>query len=264
MNLVQPILNTNRNITADNWFSSVQLVDELKEVGLTYVGTMRKNKLEIPQSYLPDKNRPICSTKFAFTNDKTLVSYVPKYNRAVVLISSMHHEGVVLEDREDKLPEVIDFYNITKVGVDSLDQKCAQFSVSRRTQRWPMTVWYAVMNIAGVNANIILNAVNPQMKIMRREFLVTLGRSLTENQLRRRMLMANIPRELKSTIRRICNVTDEPQPANNPGPAQPKIRRCYLCPRNRDQKHSTSCSKCCKGVCKAHSMQEIVCDSCQE
>ncbi|XP_039294151.1 uncharacterized protein LOC120353654 [Nilaparvata lugens] len=60
--------------------------------------------------------------------------------RAVVLISSMHHDGVILNDREGKLPEIIDFYNITKVGVDSLDQKCAQFSVSRRTQRWPMTV----------------------------------------------------------------------------------------------------------------------------
>lgn len=37
------IMKTNRNITGDNWFSSVELVDKLKEHGLTYVGTMRKN-----------------------------------------------------------------------------------------------------------------------------------------------------------------------------------------------------------------------------
>lgn len=42
MNLVQPIVNTHRNVTADNYFSSVELVDELNKSGLSYVGTLRK------------------------------------------------------------------------------------------------------------------------------------------------------------------------------------------------------------------------------
>ena len=103
-------------------------LDVYKRQGLTFVGTMRKNKLEIPESYLPSIRREVYSTKFAFTNDKTLLSYVPKYSKAVVLISSMHHEEAILEDREDKLPEVIEFYNISKVGVDALDpEMCSVF-----------------------------------------------------------------------------------------------------------------------------------------
>ncbi|XP_039290807.1 uncharacterized protein LOC120352758 [Nilaparvata lugens] len=120
-----------------------------------------------------------------------------------------------------------------------------------------MTVWNAVMNIAGVNANIILHAVNPQLKLMRREFLITLGRSLIDDQLKWRMLMNNIPRELKSTIRRICNVEDQPEHPNNPGPTQRKRQRCHLCPRSRDLKHSTSCYKCYKGVCKSTARKKL-------
>lgn len=35
LQLVRPIINTNRNVTGDNWFTSVELVQELKKVGLT-------------------------------------------------------------------------------------------------------------------------------------------------------------------------------------------------------------------------------------
>lgn len=40
LKLVEHIENTNRNITADNWFTAIELVDELKKKSLTYVGTM--------------------------------------------------------------------------------------------------------------------------------------------------------------------------------------------------------------------------------
>lgn len=32
LQLVQPIVNSNRNITADNWFSSIELTNELKSL----------------------------------------------------------------------------------------------------------------------------------------------------------------------------------------------------------------------------------------
>ncbi|KAJ4437502.1 hypothetical protein ANN_17647 [Periplaneta americana] len=76
----------------DNWFSSMELVNELKKFDLTYVGTMRKNKREIPEEFLPRKDRKVRSSAFGFTKDVTLVSHVPKKNRNVVLVSTMHHE----------------------------------------------------------------------------------------------------------------------------------------------------------------------------
>lgn len=50
--LTKPIANSKRNVTADNWFSSVELVRELSNKELSYVGTMKKKtNLQSPKSF---------------------------------------------------------------------------------------------------------------------------------------------------------------------------------------------------------------------
>ena len=58
---------------------------------LLFVGTVRKNKPEIPTNFLANKNRNIYSSLFGFSQFLNLVSYVPKKNKSVILISSKHH-----------------------------------------------------------------------------------------------------------------------------------------------------------------------------
>nr|CAH7722706.1 unnamed protein product [Callosobruchus chinensis] len=53
--LAKPIFNSNRNITADNWYSSIQLADILLKNKLTLVDTLKKNKAQIPPSFLPNR-----------------------------------------------------------------------------------------------------------------------------------------------------------------------------------------------------------------
>jgi hypothetical protein len=43
---------------------------------MTVVGTLKKNKLEIPALFLNRKQRDVHSSVFGFTNDLTLVSHV--------------------------------------------------------------------------------------------------------------------------------------------------------------------------------------------
>jgi hypothetical protein len=55
--LSEPVWNTGRNITIDNWFTSVKLVDVmLLNHRLTILGTIRKNKREIPPLFLNGKS----------------------------------------------------------------------------------------------------------------------------------------------------------------------------------------------------------------
>lgn len=101
------IENINRNVTADNWFSSMELLDVLETKKLTYVGTLRKDKKEIPEEFLAAKTRPPNSARFGFNGTRTLVSYVPKQNRNVVLVSTMHHDMAI--DQQKKKPEIITY-----------------------------------------------------------------------------------------------------------------------------------------------------------
>jgi HJR/Mrr/RecB family endonuclease len=57
-----------------------------------------------------------------------MVSYVPKRNKAIILLPTMHHDAEVHKDTGDeKKPEMITFYNLTKTGVDVVNQLCASY-----------------------------------------------------------------------------------------------------------------------------------------
>ena len=45
-----------------------------------------------------------------------------KKNKAVILLSTMHHGISIVEEDPRKKPEIIKFYNETKIGVDLVDQ----------------------------------------------------------------------------------------------------------------------------------------------
>ncbi|KAK2725361.1 hypothetical protein QYM36_000009 [Artemia franciscana] len=122
---------------------------------LTYVGTSKKNKREIPDSFLPNKTHQEGSVLFGFKSDKIVVSYVPMKPKAVVLISSMHHTSKV--DEYMGKPEIIESYNSTKSEVENLDQKCANYTTRRRKRRWPKTVFFSPLEVAGVNVSVLVN-----------------------------------------------------------------------------------------------------------
>lgn len=126
LRLSNPIVNSNRNITADNWFSSIPLMQILTTKKLTYLGTLKKNKAEIPPEFLPNKDRERNSSLYGFTKEYTLLSYAPKKNKAVILISSCHHAQSI--DEKTKKPTMITDYNHTKGGVDEIDKKCSIYS----------------------------------------------------------------------------------------------------------------------------------------
>lgn len=107
--LISSIESSNRNVTTDNWYTSIKLLEVLKKKQLTSVGTMRKNQKEIPPEFMPAHHRKIDSTIFGFTKDFTISSYVPKQNKANITVSSMHHTPNV--DEMTKKPETILFYN---------------------------------------------------------------------------------------------------------------------------------------------------------
>lgn len=79
------IRNTDRNITCDNFFTSISLVDGLeKEYNLTVIGTIRKNKKDLPKQFTEIRAREKKSSLFGHRSNCNLVSYVPKKKECYV------------------------------------------------------------------------------------------------------------------------------------------------------------------------------------
>lgn len=222
--LLEPIDKTGRNLTTDNYYTSIPLANDLYiNHRITMVGTIRKNKPQLPQIFKDVKNRPVCSSLFGFKsppNQTLLLSYVPKKNKNVLLISTFHSEDIIDPDSYDSLkPEVITFYNLTKGGVDVVDRMKKEYSVKRISNRWPMTLFNGLLNLGTINSQIIHKA-NTNTIIPRRKYISELAKQLATPHLLRRSSIENLSSGLKQAIR---NVTGQELPRRNEAPGTPGI-----------------------------------------
>ncbi|XP_069701433.1 piggyBac transposable element-derived protein 4-like [Periplaneta americana] len=263
LRLTEPIHGTGRNITADNWFTSLKLVKELEERKLSFVGTVRKNKMELPLNFTSPKGRQQYDSIFGFTENETLVSYVPKKGKTIVLLSSLHVSENQVSDSVERKPEIVLYYNDTKSGVDVVDKLCAKCSVARSTRRWPTVIFYHILNIAVINSRVIFLE-NKNIHSNKREYLKTLALSLLSEQLQRRALIKSLPDEIKALLAKhrpkgppMDDLEDASEPSSR------KRRRCQPCYKEtrKDCRSKYSCEKCKTYLC-LNKHAKIVCERC--
>lgn len=108
-------------VTCDNFFTSFALAEELLKRKVALIGTIRKNEPELPPRLLQTRGRAVLSSAFAFTLTHTLVSYVPRRGKNVLLMSTKHRTPDVSGEGKRK-PVTIQDYNRCKGGVDNLDK----------------------------------------------------------------------------------------------------------------------------------------------
>nr|ADV17599.1 transposase [Agrotis ipsilon] len=262
--LTKTVHGTNRNVTCDNWFTSIPLAKNMLQApyNLTIVGTIRSNKREIPEEIKNSRSRPVGSSMFCFDGPLTLVSYKPKPSRMVFLLSSCDENAVINESNGK--PDMILFYNQTKGGVDSFDQMCKSMSANRKTNRWPMAVFYGMLNMAFVNSYIIYchNKINKQKKpINRKEFMKNLSTDLTTPWMQERLKAPTLKRTLRDNITNVLKNVVPPSPANNSEEPGPKKRSyCGFCSYKKRRMTKTQFYKCKKAICGEHNID--VCQDC--
>ncbi|CAH1977396.1 unnamed protein product [Acanthoscelides obtectus] len=259
--LSEPIHGTHRNITIDNWFTSIPLYEEMfHQYKLSILGTLRKNKREIPTSFLGRK--AVGTSLFAFDHNKMLVSYTPKRNNVVLLLSTLHPDSSINVDTGK--PNLIHSYNETKGGTDSFDQLCHSYTTSRKTRRWPVRIFFNMLDASEINAMIIFSLVNPDWKENtknnRKTFLKELSNSLIEPHLRERAQVTTLRSYLRLSISEILGM-DAPQ-RQHPATDLPRKVRCAICPRGEDRKTNFGCSKCYKPYCLEHRAK--LCCQCED
>ena len=107
--------------------------------------------------------------------DFLLISYVPKKNKSVIMLSTFHDDFTILPD-ESRKPAMIADYNEWKCGVDLVDQMTHTFTTQRRTCRWPNVIFYNIVDLCALNAYETNNF--GQKKADRRQWLRRLGMDL--------------------------------------------------------------------------------------
>jgi hypothetical protein len=133
-----------------------------------------------------------------------------------LLVSTIHNDDKIDETTQQlRKPEIIT-YNLTKNGVDTVDQLCVTYDVSRNS-RWPLTVFCALLNVAGINAQVIF-ASNIQTQMKRRQFLKSLAMDLMKEHRGECAACSHLFRELRTKLKR--RITS---PAREPEVKRPKL-----------------------------------------
>lgn len=269
LKLVQPFHKSHRNITTDNYFTSTKLAEELWNKGLTLVGTVKVNRKEVFQQLRPSRQREVFSTRFFFSGYNTFISYVPKVNKAVNLLTTQHHDRSV-SDTEQKKPEAIIYYNKTMGGSDTFDQTIMYTSCRRTTNRWTLRVFHYLVDATTCNGYKLmqeslsedeLNTNFGKRRSRHRVFLEKLAIDLMMTQISHRFEnyrnARGVSRKLRDSFSILGFVFRQEQ-AEQAEP-QKTTGRCHLC-INKDRKSRNRCHQCNKFVCNQHATINHICD----
>ncbi|XP_077397618.1 uncharacterized protein LOC144033417 isoform X3 [Festucalex cinctus] len=240
-------LNTGR------FFTSFPLAEELKKKKIALVGTPGKNKRELPPALLRLATRQPLSSLFAFSRHLTLVSYVPKQGKNVLVLSTKHHQPDVPEGKHNK-PQIILDYNKCKGAVEHLQQECGAYSCRQRALRWPMCLFYHMLDISAFNAFVLFTQVEPtwnQQKLFRRRlFLEEVAKALILPEMERRKRIREGWAEY-AAMSALNGLVAPEKPRR-------KRRQCRYCTKKLQASHS--CVKCSAAICNTH--MKRVCWNC--
>ncbi|KAJ4446385.1 hypothetical protein ANN_13081 [Periplaneta americana] len=120
------------------------------------LGIIQKNKPELPQQM----NKEVHSSSFYFTHDITVVHCISKKNKNFVIMSTLHHDNEV-SNRNDKKPQMILDYNASEGAVDIFDQVTYTYTCERKTNRWPVILFYNILDVSAYNAYVLWTSIDP-------------------------------------------------------------------------------------------------------
>lgn len=177
MYLCEGLLDEGRTLYTDNFYTSVTLAQSLLKRNTHLVGTLRKNRKNLPKTVL-SKTLELGATYGEESQEGIVVQkWKPKHNKEVVMLSTKHslemqevngkrkavdQPGPSKRARHDdpakqimKPKSVID-YNNGKAGIDKSDQMSSYNTALRKGMKWYRKVALELITgTAVVNAHVI-------------------------------------------------------------------------------------------------------------
>ncbi|XP_046858658.1 piggyBac transposable element-derived protein 3-like [Xenia sp. Carnegie-2017] len=176
-----PSLSSGKNhkLFADRYFTSLTLVEKLRERGIQFTGTIRNNRLkgcpQVSEKDLKSKGRGSYDMKVDLNKKIVVLRWLDK--KAVTLVSSYcgaQPMGVAKRwsKTEKKFvgipkPEIVNEYNKFMGGIDLMDMLCSLYRYSIRSRRWYLYIWYHTLKVALVNSWLVYRKHQQNGKFMK-------------------------------------------------------------------------------------------------
>ena len=270
-----------RVVVTDNWFVSRHLAQTLYNIGLFLIGTIRQ------KPYLPADT--VCTNLVneqecvAFYDHDLNANYVMKRKKGkktVTILTAVHNKLTYVEGKKT---EAHMYYNAAKGGVDGFDKIIALHSVSRKTNRWPMSIFYGMINIAVANAWIIFKGRPHERVCYKQDFMQNIALTMASDWARERYFNTrNLEMHQKESLKKYFDIEDHlhqevlqaPLPlhvdhgvatllGSHEGRKKTDIKkRCRFDPSSSKYSGRVCCDDCEKPICDKHS--KVLCKQCIE
>ncbi|KAG5867858.1 hypothetical protein JTB14_013911 [Gonioctena quinquepunctata] len=186
--------NTDSEQSDEDVENFVQEIEENRAYGSIHHFTGKDKKTHW-MAYPPRPNK-----------DTVLLSYKAKPKKNVLMLSSFHSgDNIDPESGDLQKPEIVTFYNLTKGGVDVVDELKSTYSISRFSCRWPLRIFFTIPDIAAINSNIVYET-NTGVIEERRIHLDKLAEDLIKPLLVERSSIRSLPIDIRSMLRAYLNL----------------------------------------------------------
>lgn len=170
LSLSKPYWEKYKIIYADNYFISINLLEQLYMKKTLACGTIRSTRLGFPMMG-EDKQMKRGDYDYRVSNTK-IRAFKWKDNKVVNFASNFHgtEEITVKRTQKDgtrvdvKCPSIVADYNKHMGGVDRADQLRSTYGMIRRSRKWWHRLFWGFLDIAFVNAYIIYNKMDFEKK----------------------------------------------------------------------------------------------------
>ncbi|XP_038106240.1 piggyBac transposable element-derived protein 4-like [Culex quinquefasciatus] len=239
LDLMQPFTGLWREVTTDNFFSSLQLSDDLFKDNTLFTGTVRTNKPDLPDSFAKSASRAPNSVLVGYNGVSTLTSFIDGHKKkpAIVLTSTLTKTTIC-----GKKPPIVLHYNGTKGAVDAGDFITRKTNCVRKTRVWTKKLVMELLSVACLNASCLYRLKYPERckgKSWRSNFLQQLCDQLIQENVQERVKSQRLTKELRGQLNAFSSRQME---------AGAKL--CNWC--GKESRPIRTCCICAEAVCKQH------------
>ncbi|KAJ8879318.1 hypothetical protein PR048_019926 [Dryococelus australis] len=137
LQLCGPLLNSDRVIVTDNYYTSIDLANKLIDKSTNLLGTLRSNRKYNPETLVNKKLKR--GEIVAQQNERGITILKCADKRDILVLSTCHGDDTVPVQRRNGIvntPKTIMDYNKCKAAIDLSDQLSSYSTPLRRSLKW--------------------------------------------------------------------------------------------------------------------------------